>query len=468
MNETSGRRYVLATACLGAFMATMDTSLVNVALPHIAAAFGSSISQISWVVLTYLLTNASLLISSGRMSDLLPPGRLFILGVVIFGSASLLGSMSPNLGWLLAWRVCQGVGAALMLGVSPKLITLVYPEGERGLPLGLLSMSFASGITFGAPLGGFVLSYLSWPAVFLVNPVIAIPVVVAGSRQLLHFKAEKPWNWQSLDLWGGLSLTGTLVLLILTLTWIREGGNTTLTLAALVSTGGAFALLLWVESRQPAPLLHKELLRRRGFIIGSLGVLLAFAAVMGAFFLLPFFLGQIYAFTPFGTGLMMAVLSLSNAVISPLGGFAADRLGNVRVVRLSTILVFLGLIALAQTSPETSTWGLAGLFALIGLGFGLFQAPNLNEILRGLPPAFLGLAASTNSVLKNLGALLGVVVTVMALSFGQSRHISLKSGGCPDISCFHWAFYAAAVIAGLNLLLNLFPRPRQELDSSAQ
>jgi EmrB/QacA subfamily drug resistance transporter len=449
-------------------MATMDTSLVNVALPQIAAAFGSSISQISWVMVAYLLANASLLITSGRLSDLLPPGRLFILGVVTFASASLLGSMSPNLGWLLAGRVGQGVGASLMLGVSPKLITLVYPEGERGLPLGLLSMSFASGITIGAPLGGFVLSYLSWPAVFLVNPVIALPAVVAGSRRLLHFKAEKPWDWRSLDLWGGLSLTGALALLILTLTWIREGGlSTNRSLAALVLTGGAFALLLWLERRQPAPLLHKELWRRRGFIIGSLGVLLAFAAVMGAFFLLPFFLGQIYSFTPYRIGLMMAILSLANAAVSPLGGFAADRIGNVRVVRLSTTLVFLGLISLAQTSPATSTPALAGLFTLTGLGFGLFQAPNLNEILRGLPPSFLGLAASTNSVLKNLGALLGVVATVMALSFGQFNQVSLKSGSCLDISCFQRAFYAAAIIAGLNLLLNLAPRNRQDLDAPA-
>jgi MFS family permease len=412
-------------------------------------------------MVVYLLANASLLITSGRLSDLLPPGRLFILGVVIFSSASLLASTSPNLGRLLACRVAQGVGASLMLGVAPKLITLVYPEGERGLPLGLLSMSFAPGITIGAPLGGIVLSYLSWPAVFLVNPLMAVPVVVAGSRRLLHFKAEKPWDWRSLDLWGGLSLTGALVLLILTLTWIREEGLSTVqNLAALVSTGGAFALLLWLERRQPAPLLPKELWRRRGFVIGSAGVLLTFGAVMGAFFVLPFFLGQVYAFTPYGTGLMMAVLSLTNAAVAPLGGLAADRIGNVRLVRLGTTLIFIGLISLAQISPSASTLALAGLFALTGLGFGLFQAPNLNEVLRGLPPSLLGLAASTNSVLKNLGALLGVVATAMAFSFGQYHQIT-PAGGCPDLSCFRRAFYAAAVIAGLNLLLNLAPRKRR-------
>ncbi len=440
-------------------MATMDTSLVNVALPQIAQAFESSISQISWVMVAYLLTNASLLITSGRLSDLLSPGRLFILGVGVFAAASVSCSLSQNLAWLVAGRVCQGVGASLMLGVSPKLITLAYREGERGLALGLFSMAFATGITIGTPLGGIILMHLNWHAVFLVNPLIGVLAIVAGSRRLLRLKAEKIWDWASLDPWGSLILTGALALLILTLTWIREHGvHASWNIGALIFTGGAFTLLLWLEGRQPAPLLHRELWQRRGFCIGSLGVLLAFASVMGTFFLLPFFLGQIFSFQPYEIGLMMALLSLTNAIVSPLGGFVADRIGNLRVLRTGTALIFLGLISLAYTTPDTSTLGLAGRFVLAGLGFGLFQAPNLNEILRGIGPSFLGLAASTNSVLKNLGALLGVVTMVSVISLGQLHQVSLKSGVCLGIACFHRAFYGAAVLAGLNLLLNLVPR----------
>ena len=440
-------------------MATMDTSLVNVALPQIAQALGSSISQISWVLVAYLLTNASLLITSGRLSDLLSPGRLFILGVGIFGSASAACSLSPNLTWLVVCRVCQGVGASLMLGVSPKLITLAYREGERGLALGLFSMAFASGITVGTPLGGLMLTYLNWPAVFLVNPVIGILAIAMGISRLLELKADKAWDWQSLDPWGSITLTGALALLILTLSWIRQTGfTTTWNSGALVITAGTFGLLLWLEGRQPLPLLHPELWRRRNFRIGSLGVLLAFAAVMGSFFLLPFFLGQVYGFQPGKIGLMMALLSLTNAMVSPMGGFLADRIGNLKVLRTGTVLIFLGLLSLALTSSSTSTPGLAGRLILTGLGFGLFAAPNLNEVLRGIEPAFLGLAASTNSVLKNLGALFGVVTMVSILSLGRLDQVSLKHGASLGIVCFHQAFFGAALIAGLNLLLNLLPR----------
>ncbi len=143
------RRVILLTVCLGAFMATLDTSIVNIALPQIARDFGCSLVQISWVMLIYLLMNVSLLLSSGRLGDLLAPGKLYLLGLVIFTGASALCGFSPSLAWMLAARALQGVGASLMLGMAPKLIALAYGEGERGLALGLFSTAFATGISVG-------------------------------------------------------------------------------------------------------------------------------------------------------------------------------------------------------------------------------------------------------------------------------------------------------------------------------
>jgi nitrate/nitrite transporter NarK len=285
--------------------------------------------------------------------------------------------------------------------------------------------------------------------------------LTAGHRRLLRLKADKAWEWRSLGLWSCITLTVALALLILTLTWVREHGLTTAwNLGALLTTGGVILLLFRLEARQPSPLLHKELWHQRNFLIGSLGVLLAFASVMGAFFLLPFFLGQIYGLQPYSIGLLLALLSLTNALVSPVGGLLADRLGNLRILRTGSALIFLGLLSLAHTSPETTNLGLAGRLILTGLGFGLFSAPNLNEILWGVRPTLLGLAASTNSVLKNLGALLGVVAVASVISLGQPEPANLPVDGCLGIACFHQAFYGAAVLAGLNLLLNLAPRSR--------
>jgi len=449
---------LLVIACLGAFMATMDTSLVSVGLPQIAHSLETSVAAVSWVMVAYLLASASLQIMVGRLADVASPGRLFLTGVVLYAGASAIGGVSPGFLFLIICRVAQGVGGALMLGVAPKLISLEFPERERGLALGLFSAGFATGVTMGAPLGGLLLTFLNWRALFFVNPVLGIILVAAGRKVLKKFRAPQAWEWRTLDPWGGLILTATLGLLVLTLTGVRDSGMTMPNLLSLLLVAGGLALLMLTEQRQCNPLLHRELWLSRSFLLGAFGVLLAFACIMGAFFLLPFFLVQVYDFSPAKVGLMLAVLSLSNAVMSFVGGYLADRLGNVRILRAGLGLICVGLLGLGAANRETSTFSLAGRLALMGMGLGLFSAPNLNEILRGVQPRLMGLAASTSAVLKNLGALLGVIVLVAALGWGSAEPVFLKSGGCFDAACFQRAFWLAAMGAALNFLVNLLPR----------
>ncbi len=453
------RRLLLFTVCLGAFMATLDTSIVNIALPQMARDFHSSLAGISWVMVIYLLVNVSLLLTSGRLGDLLAPGRLYLLGMVIFTGASALCGLSPDLSWLVASRALQAVGASLMLGLAPKIIALSYGEGERGLALGLFSTAFAAGISVGAPLGGVITSYLGWPYIFFLNLPIGVAGVLWGRRALASLKAQARWHWEAFDFPGAVILAGSLGSLLLALTRVRErGGADGLALAALMAAAGLFVLLIALERRRQEPLLHRGLWRSWAFIVGSVAVVLTFAAVMGAFFLLPFFLEQVYGYSPRETGLLLAALSVTNALVAPLGGYLADRWGNLRILRTGTGLVLLGLGSLLLTSPLTSTLSLTGRLVLIGLGFGLFQAPNLSEILRDVPPALIGLAASTNAVLKNLGALLGITVTVSAFTWFSLHRAGLEPGAALSASAFHQAFAVAALAGALSLLTNLLPR----------
>jgi EmrB/QacA subfamily drug resistance transporter len=454
------RRVVLLTVCLGAFMATLDTSIVNIALPQIALDFHSDLVQISWVMLIYLLMNVSLLLTSGRLGDLLAPGKLFLLGLLIFTGASALCGLSPGLIWMVGGRALQGIGGSLMLGVAPKLIALTYNEGGRGLALGLFSTAFATGISVGAPLGGIITTYLGWPFIFYINIPICAVAIGVGSRTLVPLKAQKAWSWQSFDLRGGLMLAGILGLLLLGLTWLQQSGWSTSSLGAL----GAAALLAlglhFMERRHPEPLLHPELWRRWPFVIGSLAVVLTFAPVMGTFFLLPFFLEQVYRYTPDQTGFLLAALSVSNALVAPFGGYLADRLGNLLVLRSGAGLILAGLISLLFTGLESSTLALAARFVVLGLGFGLFQAPNLNEILSGVSPTMIGLAASTNAVLKNLGSLMGITLMVLVFAWLSHAHIALGGKSVMGIALFQKAFALAAMVATLNLMANLLPRKR--------
>ncbi len=457
-NFALNRRVLLLTVCLGAFMATLDTSIVNIALPQIARDFNYSLVQISWVMLIYLLMNVSLLLTSGRLGDLLAPGKLFLLGLLIFSGASAFCGLSPSLGWMLGSRALQGIGASLILGVAPKLIAQAYGEGERGLALGLFSTAFATGISVGAPLGGVITTYLGWPYIFFINIPICAVALGLGSRVLAPLRAQRAWSWQSFDLGGGVILAGMLGLFLLGLTWIRQSGWSPLTLGTL---GAAVLLALtlhFLERRHPEPLLHRELWRRWPFIVGSVAVVLTFAPVMGTFFLLPFFLEQIYRYTPDQSGFLLAALSVSNALVAPFGGYLADRLGNLLVLRTGAGLILGGLISLACIGLESSTLTLAARFVLLGLGFGLFQAPNLNEILSDVNPAMIGLAASTNAVLKNLGSLLGITLMVMVFAWLSQAHITLDQESTMGITSFQKAFALAALVGAFNLGVNLLPR----------
>ncbi len=323
----------------------------------------------------------------------------------------------------------------------------------------MFSAGFATGVTMGAPLGGLLLTYLNWRVLFFVNPVLGVIVLVVGSGVLRKFRTPQAWEWRTLDPWGGVILTATLALFILTLTGVRDYGLGDMrNFLGLALVGGGLVLLIFTEQRQPNPLLHRELWLSQGFLLGSFGVLLAFSCVMGAFFLLPFFLVQVYGYPPAKVGLMLAVLSLSNALMSFVGGYLADRVGNMRILRIGLGFICVGLFSVGAATPQTSTASLAGRLALTGMGLGLFSAPNLNEILRGVQPSLMGLAASTNAVLKNLGALLGVIVLVAALGWGHEEPVTLKSGVCFGVACFQRAFWLAAGLAALNFLVNLMPR----------
>lgn len=453
------QRRILLTACLGAFMATLDSSIVNIALPQIAHDFRASLSQISWVMVSYLLASVALLLPFGRLGDLLAPGRLFLQGLVIFTAGSVLCGFSPNLPWMVSSRVVQAVGAALMMSLAPKLIAVTFEEKDRGFALGLFSTAFASGVSVGAPLGGIITGWLGWPYIYFINIPVCLAALLTGSRPLMQIRGQGEWIWKHFDIGGSLVLAGAIISLLLGLDWVKTSSlSDPRTSGAFIIAAVLFLLLLPLERSHPSPILRGELWKSPPFLMGSAVVVLAFAAVLGTSFLMPFFLGRIYGYSPQQIGFLMACWSVTNALVAAVGGYLSDRFGNMPVLRFGSCLILVGLVSLLLTDATNSTWELIGRFVIIGAGFGLFQAPNLNEILRGTEPSLVGLAASANSVLKNLGALLGITMMVMVIAYIKLHHVPLTSQNPLGLNAFHTAFTAAVIVAAVNLLLNLLPR----------
>jgi predicted MFS family arabinose efflux permease len=247
------------------------------------------------------------------------------------------------------------------------------------------------------------------------------------------------------------------------LTQVRtQGWLEITTLSALGGAGAAFILLLVVERHQAMPLLPQALWQNWSFCLGALAVVLTFAAVMGTFFLLPFYLEEVFHLSPGTVGWLLAILSFSNALVSPLGGLYGDRWNNLLVLRFGAFLIVVGLSALWWLGPASSSGLLVVVLMIMGIGFGLFQAPNLNEMLQGVRPQMLGLAAGTNAVLKNVGALLGIALMVTMVAMGDRHQLSLRGGPCLGSDCFQRAFALSVALGAVNLVFNLLPRRRSQ------
>jgi len=448
------RRWVMLTLCIGAFMGALDAGLVIISLPRIAQQLHCSMADISWILIAILTTSGSMLILFGWLGDMVPPGRLYLLGLLIFIFASSFCYLSPSWFWLVVSRGLLGISGALLLALSPKIIVQLYAVGERGTPFGWISFSLAIGGAMGCPLGGVITSHLSWHFIFVINILLGCFTLIFGCRVLVTLPAGKSLGGKVHALIGGLILAVSLIFLFLALGGLSELGR--LSLKAWGSLGfavGLFGILVLWENRHGLEFLQPEIWRSRVFLFGTLGLLIINAAFQGTLFLLPFFLEHIFLYSPYQSGIMLAVVGVFGAFGSYIAGHMADRFGNVRVVRIALLIILLGLTPMLITGPENPSFVLIGQLGLIRVGYGAFLPANFNEIMRFINPKISGLAASSAYLLKKIGAILGINLIVLAFSWLELHHIVLKEGFYLKLEHFRLAFATMIVIGSINLLI---------------
>lgn len=400
--------YVMVAVAMGVFLATIDGSIVNVALPTLAIALETEFAWAEWVVLAYLLTVTSLMLGVGRLADMVGKKAIYQLGFVIFVLGSALCGVSPNVGWLIGFRVLQAVGAAMMMALGTAIVTEAFPTEERGKALGVVGLMVSLGIIAGPTLGGLILSSLSWRWIFYVN----VPIGLAGIALVGRYvPARKPQGGQRFDGMGaGLLFLGLLALLVALSLGQGVGFANGLVMGLLLMAAILMGVFIVVELRVSQPMLDLYLFRDALFSVNLLTGFLAFIVSSGTILLMPFYLQNVLGLPPASLGVVMGVVPLLVGLIAPFSGRLSDRVGSriLTTIGLGILLVGYGLVA--TLGLETSIVGYVLRFAPVGIGLGFFQSPNNSAIMGAAPRNRLGVASGLLSVTRTLGQTTGVAL----------------------------------------------------------
>jgi len=436
----------------GVFMSTLDSSMVNIALPFIMKDFHSSLSDAQWVVMIYLLTITASLLFWGHLSDRLGRKKIYASGLLIFGVGSLACAWAPTLTFLVAARFYQALGGAMMMAAGPAIIKEVFPKEQLGRGLGLIGMAVSLGLMSGPSLGGFLLELASWRILFfitvplgLVFAFLAIRILPAPTR---HYTGPLDWL-------GSLAWTAALVLLCLTLT---HASSPSWSAARLLLTGGAgvgaLGCFIAIEARLSHPLLTMKLFHNRHFSLAVLSAVLSFMVLFGVILLIPFHLDRVLVLSPSRIGLVMLAIPSSILVISPLAGWLSDYVGARFLSTLGLSFSTLGVFLLSTIQASTPPFIIAGQLLLVGLGQALFLSPNSASVLSQVEADKTGAAAALLATARNLGMLLGIAQAALtfALVFRGLTGLDLRDFSPEHTASFLTALHGAllgAILTGL-------------------
>ncbi|HWQ04491.1 MAG TPA: MFS transporter [Longilinea sp.] len=406
--DYSKKWYVMAAVAMGVFLATIDGSIVNIALPTLVNELREPLAVVEWVVLAYLLTVTTLMISLGRLADMIGKKPLYVAGFALFTLGSALCGASKSVGMLIGFRVFQAVGAAMMMALGTAIVTEAFPPQERGKALGITGLMVSVGVIAGPTFGGLILEHLRWNWLFFVN----LPVGLIGIPMVLRFvPAIKPKGKQRFDYWGALLLLVSLSSFLLALSIGQEIGYGSSIIIGLFGLFlFAFAIFIRVELTVSQPMIDLTLFRNGWFSVNLVTGFMTFVASAGTVLLLPFFLQDILGLSPRSAGLLMAINPAAIGIIAPISGALSDRIGSRKLTTAGLLVLMFGYWTISGITQNISLWEFALRALPIGIGMGLFQSPNNSAIMGTAPRERLGVVSGMLSISRTLGQMVGISV----------------------------------------------------------
>jgi NTE family protein len=446
MYDQRHRKAAVAIACAGAFIAFLDTTIVNIAFPDISSSFsGSGRDALSWVLDGYFVVIAALLVPAGGLADRFGHRRIFLLGVSGFTAASLLCAVAPSLPILIAFRVVQGIAAAMIAPASLAIVLDSFPLERRSAGVGLWGAAAAAAAAVGPTLGGALVQLADWRLVFLVNLPLGLAIVIAGRRSLPQ---PKRLDSRLPDLPGAAMLALSLASLTLA---IVEGNDWGWTAAGTLGAFAAAALLLVgvaLRSRtHPRPIVEPALFAHRSFRIGNLGTLLFAAAFFSLILGNVLFLTSIWGYTLLQAGAATLPGPALSTVVAGPAGRLADRFGHRAVIVPGAIFFAAGVWVLRSAGAEPDWLGLWLPGAcLTGIGIGLAFPTLGSAAVRDVPVDRFATASAVNAAFRQIGAVLGtaILVAIVGEPTSLAEALSASNGGYTFAVC---ASLASGIVA---------------------
>ena len=465
----SRRWWALAAVSLAAFMTYLDNNIVNVAIPTIQRSLNLSVSGLEWVVSSYLLTVAGLLLVGGRLADVFGRRRLFLAGMAVFTLSSLAAGLAGSGDVLIASRAIQGIGAALLMPATLAIIMTAFTNvRERSMAIGIWAAAGALALATGPALGGLISQHLHWGWIFLINVPVGVITFAIAIFYVSESRSESAVR--QLDLPG----LATSALSLFALTYALIEGNVSGWTAPRIL--GAFALaavsagiFLAIESRTANPMVDLKMFRSREFSGGSGTMMIWAFGVLGIYFFTSLYLQQTLGFSPVEAGLAFVPMALCVAVFAGIAPRIEARAGAHRTVAAGMLLMVVGLVLFARLGLQAHYTSLLPGFMLFGAGAGLMNVPLTNAVMAATPPSVAGVASALLNASREVAGLLGITVIGAVLRTAQGAS---ARGGADPVHAFLDGYHTGLLVtiglmaAGVAVsYLTLRPRGRAVSES---
>ena len=444
------KRSALIVCTAGAFLTPYMGSSLNVALPFIGRDLGAGAILLSWVTSSFMLAAAVFLLPAGRFADIHGRKRVFMYGIILYTFASFLASLAWSAPALIAIRVIQGSGGAMMFGANVAILTAVFPPGERGRVLGINVASVYLGNSVGPFVGGLLTQHAGWRSIFMVNVPIGLFLFWLLSKRL-------PGEWagakgERFDYAGSGVFGLSMIALMLGFTYLPAGRGAILSLAGVLG----FSAFLALEWRTEHPVLNVRVLSvNRVFMFSSLAALANYCATAGTVFLLSLYLQYVKGLPPSRAGMVLLIQPLVQTGVAPFAGRLSDRIEPRVVSSIGMLSTAAGLLMLATLGETTPIPFIAASLVLLGVGFGTFSSPNTNAVMSSVDRSLYGVASATLGTMRLTGQILsmGIVTVLLAVHVG---HAVITAALHPRfLACARSSFMAFALLCLLGVFASL-------------